>query len=188
MLNSTHQAGGTIGKHLAEALLKTGKHTVTALTREGSKSELPSGVKVARVNYDDEASLVSALKGQQFLAITLVATGPPDTHSKIVAAAAKAGIPYVMPNNYGADIGNRKLCEENLTGLGCLARCDEIEKTGVSSYISMVCVSIRADPNSYFKLSHDPLPRQYSVCSETVLIQWLLIFLVVLVRMESWTR
>jgi hypothetical protein len=142
---------------------------VTAITREGSTTELPSGVKVARVNYDDEASLVSALKEQQFLVITLAATGPPDTHSKLVAAAAKAGVPYVMPNNYGADIGNRELCEENLHGLSCLARCDEIEKTGVSSYISMVCVSIGGDSISYFKLSHDFLPRQCSILSQNSL-------------------
>ena len=113
---------------------------MTAITREESTSKLPEGVKVARVNYDDEASLVSALQGQQFLVITLAAQGPSDnTHSKLVAAAAKAGIPYVMPNNYGADVGNRKLCEENLHGMSCIQRNAEIEATGVSSWISMVC-------------------------------------------------
>jgi len=112
---------------------------VTAITREGSTSKLPDGVKVARVNYDDEASLVAALQGQKFLAITLSVSGPPDIHSKIVAAAAKAGIPYVMPNNYGGDIANRKLAEEDLYSKGVIERYVEIEKTGVSSYISMVC-------------------------------------------------
>jgi hypothetical protein len=112
---------------------------VTAITREGSTSKLPDGVKLARVNYDDEASLVAALQGQQFLVITLSVRGAPDTHSKIVAAAAKAGIPYIMPNNYGSDIANRKLAEEDLYSKGVLERCAEIEKTGVSSYISMVC-------------------------------------------------
>ncbi|KAE9365017.1 NAD(P)-binding protein [Stipitochalara longipes BDJ] len=132
-------AGGNVGKYFAEALLKTGKHTVTAISREGSTSKFPDGVKIARVNYDDEASLVAGLQGQQFLVITLAAQGPPDTHSKLVAAAAKAGIPYVMPNNYGSDVENRKLCEENLYGLGSLQRIAEIEATGVSSWISMCC-------------------------------------------------
>jgi hypothetical protein len=112
---------------------------VTAITREGSTSKLPDGVKVVRVNYDDEVSLVAALQGQQFLAITLSVSGAPDTHSKLVAAAAKAGIPYVMPNNYGSDIANRKLAEENLYGMAGIERRAEIERTGVSSHITMVC-------------------------------------------------
>jgi hypothetical protein len=128
-----------LGKHFAEELLKTGKHTVTALTREDSKSKLPEGVKVARVNYNDEESIVSALTGQQFLVITLAAQGPADIHTKIVHAAAKAGIPYVMPNTYGTDLANRKLAEENLVGIACIERCADIESTGVSSYINMAC-------------------------------------------------
>jgi saccharopine dehydrogenase-like NADP-dependent oxidoreductase len=140
-LTDDFQAGGHVGKYFAEELLRTGKHTVTAITREGSTSKLPNGVKIARVNYDDEASLISALQGQQFLVITLAAQGPADTHSKLVAAAAKAGIPYVMPNNYGSDVENRKLCEENLYGMGCIQRNAEIEATGVCSWINMVCIS-----------------------------------------------
>ncbi len=112
---------------------------MTALTREDSKSELPEGVKVARVNYDNEETLVPALKGQQFLVITLAAMGPQDTHAKIVKAAAKAGIPYIMPNNYGSDLENKKLAEEFLIGKASLERCADIKNTGVCSYVSMVC-------------------------------------------------
>ncbi|KAF1729828.1 hypothetical protein CRV24_010370 [Beauveria bassiana] len=39
------------------------KHTVTALTRIGSKSVLPEGVIKAPVDYANEESLVGALKG-----------------------------------------------------------------------------------------------------------------------------
>ena len=91
------------------------------------------------MNYDDdEQALVSALQGQQFLVITLSAQAPPDTHSKIVKAAAKAGVPYIMPNVYGSDIQNKSLCAEDLYGTGCLERCAEIESLGIS-YIAMVC-------------------------------------------------
>lgn len=45
--------------------------------------------------------LVSALSGQDFLIITLSVAAAPDAHSRLVKAAAKAGVPYVMPNAYG---------------------------------------------------------------------------------------
>ncbi|KAJ5803616.1 uncharacterized protein N7503_006066 [Penicillium pulvis] len=94
-------ATGRIGGAFAKALAETGKHNVTALVREDSKGTLPEGVDVIRVNYDDEVSIVNALKGQQFLAITLGVQAPSDLHAKIAAAAGKAGVTYVMPNTFG---------------------------------------------------------------------------------------
>ena len=123
----------------AEELLKTGKHMITAITRADSKSSPPAGVQVAKVNYDDDGeSLVAALQGQQFLVITLSAMAAPDTHGKIVKAAAKAGVPYIMPNVYGGDKENKKLNEENLVGVLGLQRCAEVEDAG-ASYIAMIC-------------------------------------------------
>jgi tryptophan synthase beta chain len=73
-------------------------HILTAITRDGSKDKLPEGVKIAQVDYDDEATIFAALEGQQILIITLSVAAPQDTHSKLIKAAAKAGVPYVMPN------------------------------------------------------------------------------------------
>lgn len=92
------QASGSIGRYFVKELLETGKHTVTALTRQGSTNKLPEGVHPVPINYDDEAAIVDALKGQQFLIITMAVTAPADTESKLIRAAAKAGVPYVMPN------------------------------------------------------------------------------------------
>jgi hypothetical protein len=39
-------------------------HIVTALTRQGSTNKIPVRVKSTFVDYDNEASLVSALEGQ----------------------------------------------------------------------------------------------------------------------------
>ena len=97
-------AAGRVGGAFANSLLATGKHTVTAVTREGSDSKLPEGVVVKKVNYDNEESLVNALKGQEVLIITLSVQAPKDTQSKLVSAAAKAGVPYVFHNTYGGDI------------------------------------------------------------------------------------
>jgi hypothetical protein len=119
-------------------LVKTGKHTVTALTRNESTGTVPEGAKVARVNFDDEDSLVSALKGQQFLVISLSVRAADDTHSKIVKAAAKAGIHYVMPNVYSYDLENKNLQGDDMYTQASLKLVKEIESLGMS-WIALSC-------------------------------------------------
>ncbi|KAH6989565.1 hypothetical protein BKA56DRAFT_477220 [Ilyonectria sp. MPI-CAGE-AT-0026] len=131
-------AGGTIGSHITAALLQTGKHSVKALTRKGSSNKLPEGVVVAPIDYSDQASIVAALKDQQFFIITMAPTAPRDTHSKLVQAAAKAGVPYVMPNGYAGDIDNIKLGEDTLLGPVAKANRDEIERLGMQ-WITVCC-------------------------------------------------
>jgi hypothetical protein len=63
---------------------------------------------------------------------------PRDTHSKLVQAAAKAGVPYIMPNQYGADIENVKLGEEIMLGPVGKAQRDEIERLGMQ-WITVCC-------------------------------------------------
>jgi hypothetical protein len=133
------QAGGQMGKHLTEHLLKTGKHTLTAIARPNSTSTSPEDVKVARVDYsgDDLSALVEALKGQQFLLITMAVTAPRDTMSKLIRAAAQAGVPYVLPNWFGQDPANKALCDDcMLTGMNDPIRA-EIASLGVSSYVQL---------------------------------------------------
>lgn len=92
---------------------------------------------VAPVDYDDEASLVAALSGHQFLAISMSVQAPPDTQAKLARAAAKAGVRWVMPNCYGTDVANRLLSEENLTRADAGIRA--VEEAGFSSWVAMVC-------------------------------------------------
>jgi uncharacterized protein YbjT (DUF2867 family) len=82
---------------MAEALVAGGKHTVTAISRKDSKSSIPSGVQVAHVDYDDHKSLVSALKGQDALVITLGVMTPPDYQRRLLRAAVDAEVPWVLP-------------------------------------------------------------------------------------------
>ena len=127
------QATGQIGKVFTEHLLKSGKQTVTALTRSGSETKLPYGVKNAPIEYNDEATLIAALTGQDFLVITLALSAPPDTHSKLVRAAAKAGVRYIMPNAYGTDFyGNPKLLDDIPALKYILANVKEIEELGIN--------------------------------------------------------
>lgn len=132
-------AGGTVGKYITEALVKTGKHMVTALTRADSTNKLPEGVSTVVVIYDDDDSLVEALRGQQVLIITIAYTAPPETHSKLVRAAAEAGVPYVMPNGWGTDTMNEKLQEDTMYGKRLIAARGQIESLGVSKWIALVC-------------------------------------------------
>lgn len=130
-----------MGKHLTAHLLKTGKHTVTAIARPNSTSKLPDGVKVARVDYsgDDNTALVEALRGQQALIITMSVSAPRDSVSKLVRGAAAAGVPYVLPNWFGHDAANAQLCEDSLLAhMGDAIRA-EIASLGVSAYLQLVC-------------------------------------------------
>lgn len=76
-------------------LLKTGKHTVTAITRSKSEATFPAQARVAQVDFhDDGASLAAALHEQDFFVITLGVAGvsaAQDNHTKIVYAAARVG-------------------------------------------------------------------------------------------------
>ncbi|KAL6917354.1 hypothetical protein FSST1_008849 [Fusarium sambucinum] len=131
-------AAGTIGAYITAALLQTGKHTVTALTREDSTNILPNGVIPVYIDYGNEPSIITALKDQQFLIITMAPTAPRDTHRKLVQAAAKAGVPYIMPNGFMGDIEQVKLGEDILLGPAAKANRDEIEKLGMQ-WVTICC-------------------------------------------------
>ncbi|KAF2009408.1 NAD(P)-binding protein [Aaosphaeria arxii CBS 175.79] len=131
-------ASGRIGSHFANSLLASGKHTVTAISRHDSSASPPAGVVNKPVNFDNEDELVEALKGQQFLIITLGARAPKDLHSRIVKAAIKAGVEYIVPNAYGADIKNEVLVKEEMLTGQYAALCNEIESLG-GNYICLVC-------------------------------------------------
>jgi putative NAD(P)-binding protein len=132
-----YQATGSTGKFFTEHLLQTGRHTVTALTRVGSKAVCPEGARVVHVNYDDEESLVSALAGQDFLVITLAISAPEETHGRLVRAAAKAGVPYVMPNAHSINFWSNESFRKDLpVGDLVLARIQQVKDAGLT------CISL----------------------------------------------
>ncbi|KAI3549987.1 hypothetical protein CSPX01_02162 [Colletotrichum filicis] len=147
-------AAGTMGKFVTRELLKGGKHSVTAITRHDSDSKLPNGVIAAKVNYDDESTIVEALRGQQYLIITMKSTVGQETQNKLVRAAAKAGVPYVMPNAWGPDPKNEDMMKDALLGSSFQGAVKEIERLGVSEWIIMSCgfwyeFSVAGSPNRY---------------------------------------
>ncbi|KAF7563933.1 hypothetical protein G7046_g202 [Stylonectria norvegica] len=130
---------GRLGNYFVEELVKAGKHAITVLTRGVGKGIFPDTVKlVGHLDYSDEEALVAALQGQEFLVIVLGALALPETHTQIVKAAAKAGVPYIMPTAYGADITNLNLVKDDLYHQGVVAKAKEIESLGIH-HIIMAC-------------------------------------------------
>jgi hypothetical protein len=127
-----------MGKWLVEYLLKTGQHTITALTRPDSTSKIAEGVLIAHVDYDDPGSLTSALKGQDCLIITMSYRAPPDAQRRFISAAAAAGVPWVLPNEWGGD-GNEAIVRDIPIALAKNRDRDYIGLLGVSSWIGIAC-------------------------------------------------
>ncbi|KAH7105820.1 hypothetical protein BKA62DRAFT_668617 [Auriculariales sp. MPI-PUGE-AT-0066] len=133
-------AGGNSGRGMAEALVATGKFSVTAITRVGSKSTLPDGVQAVNVDYADKEALVSALRGQDVLVVTLAVTAPPGTHATLNEAAAAAGVPWILPNHWSAD-STGTVDPGLLKDLQVVAQLpatrEHIKSLGVSSFVDI---------------------------------------------------
>lgn len=68
----------------------------------------------------------------------MAVTAPKDTEPKLIKAAAKAGVPWILPNSYTGDLKNEALCHENLSSARVFASTEAIEKGGVSSWVALV--------------------------------------------------
>ena len=112
---------------------------MTALTRADGGSELPQGVEIAKIDYNTSSTLVDALRGQDFLIISLSVTAPRDTQSKLISAATEAGVQYIMPNEYCPDGANVPMITDMVLGYGILPARKQIEESGVSKWIALSC-------------------------------------------------
>ena len=128
---------GTIGTYITQALLAKKLFSITAISRADSKAEFPQEVKVARVDYDDHNSIVEGLRGHDALIITTSVWAPRDTSAKLIRAAAAAGIPWILPNEFG--MFNTEEAADETIGPGKKEDRDLIESLGVSSWIGISC-------------------------------------------------
>lgn len=97
---------------MTRALLATGKHTVTAITRTDSQTKLPEGVAIKKVDYGKPETLVEALQGQDALVITLSGHTPKETEPALVKAAGEAGVPWILPSEWAPDTANEDLLKD----------------------------------------------------------------------------
>lgn len=137
--NIHNQATGSVGKYITDYLMKNGKHNITAVTRFQSKSKIPEGVHAAKVDYDSEQSLVDGLKGHDFLIITMSTLAPRDTQTKLINAAAKAGIKWIMPNEFSPMFGDDEALGKSIGFYDRAASTrKQIEDLGMN-WTSLVC-------------------------------------------------
>ncbi|KAF5000288.1 hypothetical protein FGRMN_1920 [Fusarium graminum] len=128
---------GQVGTPTVKELLAQGIHTITAVQRLESTSTFPHEVIVKNGDLNDESFLVSAFHGQDVVVLM-----PPIPHiisvqEPAVRAAAKAGVPYIFPSEFGPDPFASRLIEENQLLQNKKRIRDLIEDLGVSSWISI---------------------------------------------------
>lgn len=126
---------------MVQSLLADGKHNIVAVSRQDSTNKMPEGVTVKRVDYENQESLTSALKGMDILIITLSATTPPETSYKIIDAASAANVPWIIPNEYGFDVsrGDGSAGRDVFLGPPQLKIREYIKSKGNLSFIAVAC-------------------------------------------------
>ncbi len=125
-------ATGNSGSYMTKSLLEQGKN-VTAITRTDSTAKPPAGVTVKQVDYNDQSSIVEALRGQDAFIITLSVTAPRDTQDKLLQGAAEAKVPWVLPNEWGPDTADPGLAKDVIGFGGKEAVREKIKELGMSS-------------------------------------------------------
>lgn len=130
-------ASGQLGKPMVEALIGFAAHTVTAIQRSDATSTLPAGVIVKKGDLEDENFLAEALKGQDALVLMPPLSHLVELQKPAIRAAAKVGVPYIFPSEFGPDPFAGQLVEENGLLVAKKSIRDFIEELGVSSWVSI---------------------------------------------------
>ncbi|KAK1722592.1 hypothetical protein CaCOL14_003201 [Colletotrichum acutatum] len=125
-------ASGNLGGFTLNALLDKGIHTITAVTRAESSATLPAGVIVKKGDYSDEEFLVSAFQGQDVLILQLGFDSFMTGQAPLIRAAAKAGVKWVLPTEFGSDPAPSKLLEVSPMVAGKKQFRDLTEELGLS--------------------------------------------------------
>jgi hypothetical protein len=94
---------------------------------------------VQKGDYTSSEFLESALEGQDVLIMTFSAMAPLDLQTNFIQAAAKVGVPWILPNEYNSDGNNVELA--NAVGFLAAKRKyrAQIEELGKSSWIGIAC-------------------------------------------------
>ncbi|KAF2131028.1 isoflavone reductase family protein-like protein CipA [Dothidotthia symphoricarpi CBS 119687] len=101
-------AGGNLGTSLLDTFLKHSSFETSVLSREGSTSTFPAGVKVLQADYDSLSSLKNAFQGQDAV-ISLVAGSAIATQPKLIDAAVAAGVKHFIPSEFGSNTDDERI-------------------------------------------------------------------------------
>ncbi|CAD0089019.1 unnamed protein product [Aureobasidium vineae] len=93
-------ATGNLGPHIVNELVNQG-FEVTVLTASGNASGLPSAIKVTKIDFSSQDSLVSALCGQEAF---ISAIPKHEDQPALIDAAIAAGVQRFIPSEFGSNI------------------------------------------------------------------------------------
>lgn len=96
-------ASGQLGAPILKALIDSGKFTITAVSRTGSKSTFPSGIKVVYADLASVSSLTTAFAGQDAV-VSAVGNEGFLGQSVLFDASIAAGVKRFLPSEFGSDI------------------------------------------------------------------------------------
>lgn len=131
-------ASGQVGKPTVDALLASETaHIITALQRPEAKSTFPAGVIVKKGDLEDEAFLSEVLRGQDALVLMPPLSHLVELQKPAIRVAAKVGIPYIFPSEFGPDPFATQLIKDNGLLQAKKGIRDLIEELKVSSWISI---------------------------------------------------
>ncbi|KAJ4368904.1 hypothetical protein N0V83_005986 [Neocucurbitaria cava] len=100
-------AGGNLGPSILNTFLKESSFNTTVLSRQGSKSTFPSGVKVLHADYSSISSLTEAFQGQDAV-IAVVAGVALGDQTKLIDAAIAAGVKRFIPSEFGSNVPDKR--------------------------------------------------------------------------------
>nr|RBQ96949.1 hypothetical protein FVER53263_10948 [Fusarium verticillioides] len=106
-------SSGQVGRPTVEALVASGIHTITAVQRIEATSTFPPEVIVKSGDLKDESFLASTFQGQDAVVLMVPLPHLVSLQESAVRAAAKAGVPYILPAEFGPDPLASKLIEDN---------------------------------------------------------------------------
>ncbi|CAK7221851.1 hypothetical protein SBRCBS47491_004669 [Sporothrix bragantina] len=128
-------ASGQVGRPLVDTLLAQGVHTITAIQRTSAKSTFPTGVVVKSGDLQDPEFLDAVLTGQDALVMM-----PPmnllDVQDPAICSAARVGVFYVVPSEFGSDPVAKELTNANWLLTEKKKYRDLVEELGVSHWIA----------------------------------------------------
>jgi uncharacterized protein YbjT (DUF2867 family) len=90
-----------------KTFLNESSFNTTVLSRQGSSSTFPSGVKVIHADYDSPDSLKEAFKGQDVV-LSLVASAVIGDQNSIIDAAIAAGVQRFVPSEFGSNTADAR--------------------------------------------------------------------------------
>lgn len=97
-----------MGPSILNVFLKESSFNTTVLSREGSKSTFPEGVKVNHADYNSVASLKKAFEGQDAV-ISLVGGAGLGDQDKLINAAIEAGVKRFIPSEFGSNVPDKRI-------------------------------------------------------------------------------